>query len=151
MRKLLALLLLIFSLSACNNVEDPRPFIQGEVDAVFFRSNDQFANVNNSIITIQGFDFDELKLTIDGLTTGSYNLAPGSGNSASFVREGNTYTTLGTDTSGMIEIEEITPFYITGSFYFEARRNGIGERLNFSKGFFYQIPIVGAGLPGDGE
>lgn len=141
MQKILFLALIALSFIACEDVTDPRPVIQGEVNAILFRSNSQTASVSNGVITIEGSDLDLVTLQIDGDTPGTYEITPNSGNTAAFVLEGVTYSTSSPDASGVIEIEEITNTYVTGNFYFEAIRSGSDETLNFSKGVFYRIPF----------
>jgi hypothetical protein len=141
MRKLFFLALISISFMACEDVVDPRPVIQGEANGTLFRSATQVASNSGGNVTIQGANLDILTLEINGNNVGVYEITPNSGNVATFEIEGVVYNTNGPETSGMIEIEEITPLYITGNFFFEARRNGTGESLAFSKGVFYQIPF----------
>mgnify|MGYP005863797793 CR=1 FL=1 len=150
MRKILFLFVFVVAFSACDDVVKPSSIIQGEVNETLFRSNNETAFVNESgELIIQGTNVDAVTLRANANAVGLYEISPGSGNSASFVRDGNTFITAGPNTGGMIEIEEITPAYVTGNFYFEARRNGVGERLNFSKGEFWRVPFGGADLPGE--
>lgn len=143
---------LVFILSiSCINVEYPRPIIQGEVDAVLFRTNSQNAFIENGVLNIVGSTVDQISLQVSGTSVGVYTISPSSVNSASFVRDGQTYITSGSETGGVIEIEEITSSYVTGNFFFEARRDGSGNRLNFSKGVFYQIPFSSSEIDVPGE
>lgn len=148
MRKLILVLLVLIGIVGCEDVVGPRPVIQGEVDGILFRSTEQAAFVNGNQLILQGQSIDVITITLNNTNVGVYPITANSSTVASFVRDGNTYTTEGTETDGMIEIEESTPLYITGNFYFEANRNG--DRLNVSKGVFYQVPIVGATIP-DGQ
>lgn len=153
MRKIILVSILLVGIFSCSDVVDPRPVIQGEVDGVLFRSADQAAFNSDGQLVIQGQSIDLLVLTLNNTNEGIYPITATSSTMASFVREGVTYTTAGTETDGMIEIEESTPTYITGNFYFEANRDGGDDRLNFTKGVFYRIPIVGGNVdvPGDGD
>lgn len=151
MRNILFLALISLSFIACEDVTDPRPVIQGEANAVLFRSNVQAASISNNVISIEGVDLDEVTLQINGDTPGTYEITPNSGNAATFVLEGVTFSTADPEASGLIEIEEITNTYVTGNFYFEAIRSGTDEKLNFSKGVFYRIPFANPTPPEEAE
>lgn len=151
MRKIFFLAFISLGIVACEDVVDPSSVIQGEVDQTLFRSNAEAAFNNEGELVIQGSDVNIVTLKTNGDAVGMYEITPNSGNAATFVRDGVSYITSGPDTGGMIEIEEITNAYVTGNFFFEARRNGVGERLNFSKGVFYRIPFSSADAPGDDD
>ena len=149
MRNILPLLAFIILFSSCDDVVEPSSIIQGEVNETLYRSKAEVAFNNEGELVIQGSNVDVVTLRTNAAEVGMYEISPNSGNAASFVLAGDTYITSGPDTGGMIEIEEITASYVTGNFYFEARRNGVGERLNFAKGNFWRVPFDGVEVPGD--
>ena len=148
MRNILYLFVFVILFSACEDVVEPSSIIQGEVNETLFRSNSETAFINEAgELIIQGSNVDAVRLKTNASAVGLYEISPNSGNSASFVSDGNTFITAGPNSGGMIEIEEITNAYVTGNFYFEARRNGVGERLNFSKGTIWRVPFSNADIP----
>ena len=148
-RNFLPLLAFVFLFSSCEDVVEPSSIIQGEVNETLYRSKAEVAFNNDGELIIQGSNVDVVTLRTNATEVGLYEISANSGNSASFVLGSDTYITAGPDTGGMIEIEEITPNYVTGNFFFEARKNGVGERLNFAKGNFWRVPFDGVELPGD--
>lgn len=149
MRNFLPLLVTIILFASCDDVVETTSIVQGEVNETLFRSKAEVAFNNEGELIIQGSNVDVVTLRTSAAEVGLYEISPNSGNSASFVLGNDTFITSGPDTGGMIEIEEITSSYVTGNFYFEARRNGVGERLNFAKGNFWRVPFDGVELPGD--
>lgn len=149
MRKIFFLALISIAFTACEDVVEPSSVIQGEVDQSLFRSNAEAAFNNEGELIIQGSNIDVVTLKVNSNAVGMYEISPNSGNAATYVRDGSSYITNGPNTGGMIEIEEINEQFVTGNFFFEARRNGVGERLNFSKGVFYQVPFNNAEDPED--
>lgn len=160
MRKLLFLFLVSLVAVSCDDTELNTPVIQGEVDNQFYRSRAQAAVDDNEKLIIRGSELDVISLRVNGNTPGVYPITSTSNTVATFLRDGQLFVTSGPNTGGEIVIDKKDEFGVSGSFFFNARLNGVGRMITFSRGVFFDIPFLAEGfdveielpdLPGDGE
>lgn len=143
MRRLSFFLLVSLLLASCDDTELNSPVIQAEVDGQFYRSVAQASLNDAGEIGITGSDFQVLNLRINGNEPGVYPITSNSATRATFLREGQLFITSGPDTGGEIVLDKVDEFGVSGSFFFTARLNGLGQTITFSRGVFFNVPFVG--------
>ena len=137
------LLVLIVFYGCSDTIEDNDQSMQGLYDDVVFRSNVASAFVNeNGHLVIEASSTETIKLQVEAAQTGIYEISNDNNNKVTFNLNSKSYITEGENTGGSIEIEKITDSSVSGSFFFNARLNGTGEKLNFQKGVFFNIPFT---------
>ena len=152
MRYIFFLLISILLSSCSDNIEDNNQNIQGEFNDVFFQSVTSNAYIDeNGYLIIQGSSSATVRLQVENAEVGVYEILDSNNNQAFFGLNSQLFVTEGENTGGMIEIENINENSVTGNFYFDARLNGVGERLNFQKGVFFEVPFEDPDAVGDGE
>ena len=141
------LLMIISIFYGCSDtIEDSNQTMQGLYDDVVFRSAASSAFIDESgYLVIEASSTETVKLQVETPQTGIYEISDNNDNKASFSLDSELYITEGENTGGSIEIEKITDSSVSGSFFFNARLNGTGERLNFQKGVFFNIPFTNEG------
>jgi len=151
MRNVLILLIGILMSGCSDSIEDNLQNIQGEYNGVFFRSKAASAHIDdNGYLIIEGSTTETLKLQVENPDVGVYDILDSNNNEGFFItQDSQLYVTEGENTGGKIEIEEITDNSVTGNFYFDARLNGVGERLNFQKGVFFEVPFENPNINDD--
>ncbi|MGO2359379.1 DUF6252 family protein [Mesonia sp.] len=136
-------LLSLFVMSCGDDVETNTPSIQGEVENVFFRSSSSTAAVNeDGSVTLIGTSSDEtVTLTVSDYEVGTYVIEGNAANEATFENfNGELYVT-GENGEGKIEVTRVENGTLSGEFYFNALKNGVGDTINFSKGSFFDVPL----------
>lgn len=157
MRYLNILLLVVLFSSCSDNVEDSNETIQGLYNDLFFRSTVSSAHIDqDGRLIIEGSSTETVRLQVEQPEIGVYEMTGENDNQASFGLDSQLFITEGENTGGRIEIESITENSVTGNFFFDARLNGVGERLNFQKGVFFEVPFeepndTGGGGNGDDD
>jgi hypothetical protein len=134
---------LLVAFSACEDIQDNTPAMQGTLDDVFFKANDARASETlDGDFLIQGITQDEtLTLKVPSPQEGIYTLGEGSANYASFEDiEGNLFTT-DPNGSGKVEITrwDTTEKVVDGTFNFTAIIPGV-DTLVVQRGIFYRVP-----------
>jgi hypothetical protein len=142
MRKLFFLFLVSIVAVSCDDTELNSPVVQGEVDNQFYRSRAQATTDENGNLIIKGTEFDVLTLKLSSSSVGTYVIGPNTTNRATFLRNGQLFVTSGPGTGGEIVIEKNEITGLSGRFFFEARLNGVGRVLNFSRGVFFDVPVI---------
>ena len=139
----LNILLLIILFSGCSdNIEDGNETIQGLYNDIFFRSTMSSAHIDQTgRLVIEGSSTETVRLQVARPEVGIYEITADNDNQATFGLDSQIFITQGENTGGRIEIEKITENSVTGNFFFDARLNGVGERLNFQKGVFFEVPF----------
>lgn len=163
MRNLFFLFLVSLVAVSCDDTELNTPIIQGEVDGQFYRSRAQAVVDDEGKLVIRGSEFDVLTLRINGNSPGVYPITSNSNSRATFLRDGQLFITSGPNTGGEIVVDKVDEFGVSGSFFFNARLNGVGRMINFSRGVFFDVPFLNEeieieieipdlpGLPGEEE
>jgi hypothetical protein len=130
-------------LSNCSDtIEDSNQTIQGEYNNIFFRSEASSAHIDeNGYLIIEGSSTETVRLQVENPEVGVYEILDSNNNEAFFGLDSQLFITEGENTGGRIEIEDISDNSVTGNFFFDARLNGVGERLNFDKGVFFGVPF----------
>ena len=143
MRIFQILFLVIFFYGCSDTIETSDQTMQGLYNNIEFRSAASSAFIDESgFLIIEGSSSESIRLQVETPQSGVYEIVSSNDNEASFSKNSKLYITEGEDTGGRIEIDEITATSVSGSFFFDARLNGTGERLNFQKGIFFNIPFV---------
>lgn len=142
-------LLSLFVMSCGDDIETNSPSIQGEVEDVFFRSSSSSATINDDgSVTLVGESADEtITLKISDYEVGTYMIQGNAINEATYQDyNGELYLT-GEDGEGKIEVTRFDIGAISGEFYFNALKNGVGDTINVSKGSFFDVPVSNLGTP----
>lgn len=152
MRKYIFYVLLLLVLAGCSDeIESNSPSIQGVLNNQFFRANDATATLNpDGSVTLIGSDASKIiTLKAKKPKVGVYELGLNEDNAATFQILDSLFYTTGTTGNGQIEITEEKDGALSGTFYFNARLNGIsGDTLNFNKGSFFGVQVMNVD-PGD--
>lgn len=146
MRKIYLLLLVALSvLSSCENVQDNRDAMQGQIDERFFRAPNAFAQTNtDGTFSIVGNAPDQ-KITLNLATSAFKTHVLGRFPENFAVVEdsnGNVYRTQNGIEAGEVIITRrcISCGYISGEFNFTAIQAGV-DTIRVSKGFFFDVQI----------
>lgn len=151
MRNLIFLFLVLFTAVSCDDTELNTPIIQAEVDGRFYRSRAQAVVDEADKLIVKGSEVDVLTLRIDGNSPGVYPITSNSITRATFLKDGQLFITTGPTTGGEIVLEKVNQFGVSGTFTFNARLNGVGRIINFSKGVFFDVPLAGGNIELDIE
>ena len=152
MRYLQILVVIILFCGCSDNIEDSNQTMQGLYNDILFRSSTSSAHIDeNGYLIIEGSSVVSVRLQVEIAQEGEYEILDGNNNEAMFDLDSEMYITEGEGTGGKIVIEKITDNSVSGNFYFDARLNGVGERLNFQKGVFYEIPFKDPDSGGNGD
>tara|TARA_R110000822_G_scaffold38440_2_gene106567 strand:+ start:837 stop:1634 length:798 start_codon:yes stop_codon:yes gene_type:complete len=147
MKKLtLLLLIIIATLTGCENIQDNQTSVQASVDGIAFSALYSIGNVNlDGSIDIQtSSDSRVINLHLSNTSSNSFNLNGATGNYATYTDvNGNTYTTQGAGT-GTVEITDRCESCGTanGKFNFIAIMPGI-DTVAVSNGLFVDVVIGG--------
>ncbi|MDT0294101.1 DUF6252 family protein [Mesonia ostreae] len=146
---LLLVLLSLFAMSCGDDIETNSPSIQGEVDDIFFRSNSSSATVNeDGSVTLIGESASEIvTLKISDYEVGTYNIQGNAANEATYEDYNGVLYLTGENGEGKIEVTRINNGTLSGEFYFNALKNGVGDTINFSKGSFFYVPVANPSTP----
>ncbi len=149
----LNILLLVVLFSGCSDtIEDGNETIQGLYNDLFFRSTVSSAHIDqDGRLVIEGSSTETVRLQVARPEVGTYEITADNDNQATFGLDSQIFITQGENTGGQIEIEKITENSVTGNFFFDARLNGVGERLNFQKGVFFEVPFEEPNDTGGGD
>jgi len=148
---LLSLIAVLGVVSCSDEIESNTPSIQGEVNGEFFRARNSTASIGDdgSVTLVGSASSETISLTTSSIDIGIYALGNGTINEATFETvEGDFYTT-GSTGFGQIEITKVEAGKVSGEFYFDARKDEIGDTLNFNKGFFFEVPLTNPGNGGE--
>jgi len=153
---ILVFLAIFLGLSSCEDVEFNTPAIQGQKNGDFWKAETYVADIDFGGFVIEGKSSKErLQLITTNDTRGTYNLGIDSGNVAIYVdAKGKVYSTKNApDTSvflyppsGEIIVKDIDnddPMGVIGTFWFNAYNADGTEVVNFNRGVFYKVPLVG--------
>lgn len=147
MQRIALLSLLVFALFSCEDLEDNNAIIQGSANDVFLKGGAVATRFDDGSIVISGStDSEELNITLSGSAIGSYNFGQGSSNGAVFVdASGETYSTATILGDGEAIISESNPTdgIISGTFRFNAHTFALQDTLNFQRGVFFKVPVIG--------
>ena len=143
-------------LSCSDEIRFNSPAMQANKQNESWRSDFFAADIDNGGFVIEGRNSGEIvQLITTSDSRGTYNLGIDSANIAIFVDvDGTTYSTKnGPDpsigsypTSGEIIVEDIDsddPKNVYGAFWFYAYTADGLKVINFNKGVFYKVPLVG--------
>ena len=152
MRYIFFLLIAVLLSSCSDDIEDSNQTIQGEYNDIIFRSASSSAHIDeNGYLIIEGSSTETVRLQVENPEVGVYEILDSNNNEAFFGLDSQLFVTEGENTGGRIEIEDISDNSVTGNFFFEARLNGVGERLNFDKGVFFGVPFEDPNSGDDGN
>lgn len=153
---LLGFLAIFLGLSGCEDVEFNTPAIQGQKNGNFWKAETYAADIDFGGFVIEGKNGKErVQLITTNDTRGTFTLGLDSGNVAIYVdAKGMVYSTKNApDTSvslyppsGEIIVEDIDnddPMGVIGTFWFNAYNDAGTEVVNFNRGVFYKVPLVG--------
>ncbi len=157
MKKVFVFILAIFSILSCSDeVRFNSPAMQANKQNELWRSNFFAADIDNGGFIIEGRNAGEtIQLITTSDTRGTFNLGLESDNVAIFVdADGTTYSTKNAPdpsigsypTSGEIIVEDVDnddPKNVYGTFWFYAYTTDGLKVINFNKGVFYKVPLVG--------
>ena len=157
MKKLNVVLIVILTMLSCSDeIRFNSPAMQANKNNELWRSDFFAADIDNGGFVIEGRNSGEIiQLITTTDSRGTFNLDLNSDNVAVFVAaDGTTYSTknapdpsLGTyPTSGEIIVEDIDnddPKNLYGTFWFYAYTADGLKVINFNKGVFYKVPLVG--------
>lgn len=143
MKYFIVCLVLAISLVSCEDVETHEFVMQAMVGERLYTSTDVNATIDDDgKVVIQGTTWDEtLTLRVGKLKKGTFDLGPGTKNSAIFEdRTGNVYHT-NSFAKGVVKISEINERHQTfsGTFHFSAVIPEM-DTIFVSKGFLFNIP-----------
>ncbi|MFD2698466.1 DUF6252 family protein [Mesonia sediminis] len=141
-------LMALFLVSCGDDVESNAPSIQGELEGVFFRTSTSYADVatDNSLQIVGNTADETITLNTENFKVGNYLITPEGRNSASFMTfDGEFFTTSEANGEGMISITRSENGSVSGEFYFNAISEIDGDTLNFSKGYFFEVPFTSVG------
>jgi len=152
MKRFALLSLLLLAFTACEDTEDNSGIVQGSANEEFFKTGAVATVFDNGRITINGnTELESLTLRLTGTAVGTYPFGPGSNNAAEFTDlNGQIFTTGTAEGNGTAVISEYNTMNntLTGTFIFNAHTFGILDTLNFQRGVFFQVPVIGG--TGDG-
>ena len=157
MKKFYAVLVVVFTMLSCSDeIRFNSPAMQANKQNELWRADFFAADIDNGGFVIEGRNSGEtLQLITTSDTRGTFDLDLDSDNVAIFIdADGTTYSTknapdpsLGTyPTSGQIVVEDIDsgdPKNVYGTFWFYAYTTDGLKVINFNKGVFYKVPLVG--------
>lgn len=157
MKKTTIILLAFLSVFNCvDNVEFNSPAIQGDKDGDLWRAQSYAADIDFGGFLIEGGNNSgTLQLVTVADTRGTFEVGGQSGNVAIFKDfDGTVYSTANAPdpslslypAEGEIIIEDIInsdPKTIIGTFWFHAYTADGLRTLNFNKGVFYNVPLLG--------
>ncbi len=144
---LLPLLAIVVLFASCvTDTEVNNPALQAAKNDKLFKTDIRKAILgNDGSITISGSSLSEsINIIVSDAQEGTYTFGNSFNDVATFLTFDQIFYTTGTGGNGTIEITDISNNEISGSFRFNALKNGSGEILNFQKGWFYKIPIENA-------
>lgn len=127
---------------------------QGVKDSILFRGSNNSAVVNpNGSIAVRGATATEsVRILVSSLNQSSVVLGADAlpGDTASYTDEfGNVFTTNNGNASGEASIEINGDNTVSGTFNFVALTANSSDTVTFSKGFIFEIPILGELDDGD--
>ncbi|PWK18993.1 DUF6252 family protein [Xanthomarina spongicola] len=164
MKKFLVLILTILTVVSCGDeIEFNSPAMQGKKDGNFWKAISYSADIDNGGFLIEGEDNNgTVQLITNNDVRGTFDLGEGSRSEAIYVDdEGVVYSTaFDPDPSltlypadGQITVDNVEdgdPKLITGTFWFNAYSADGLKVVNFSKGIYYKVSLVG-GLVSSGS
>jgi len=157
MKKVFVVILTVFSLLSCSDdIRFNSPAMQAYKQNELWRSSFFAADIDNGGFVIEGRNSGEIvQLITTSDTRGTFNLGLDSNNIAIFVDvDGTMYSTKNAPdpsigsypTSGEIIVQDIDsddPKNVYGTFWFYAYSSDGLKVINFNKGVFYKVPLVG--------
>ncbi|MDC7997236.1 DUF6252 family protein [Gilvibacter sediminis] len=147
MQRIALFALLVFALFSCEDVRDNNAIIQGNANDVFLKGGAVATRFDDGTVVINGSaDGEELTITLTSAAVGTYAFGPGSANGAVFMdASGESYSTATALGNGEANISESssTDNTITGTFNFNAHTFALQDTLNFSRGVFFKVPVIG--------
>lgn len=147
MQRIALLSLLVLALFGCEDVQDNNAIIQGSANDVFLKGGAVATRFDNGSVVISGSTDDEdLTITLTGTAIGTYTFGPGSANGAVFTdASGESYSTATELGNGEATISESDPTSstISGTFKFNAHTFALQDTLNFQRGVFFRVPVIG--------
>lgn len=160
MKKIIAILLLIFTFFGCGeDIEFNTPSFQGSKDKSFWEANFFKANVNSQgVLTIVGSnEFESITLKVNNITLGNHDIAETTSSGSFLDADGVFYSSNSFPDSsiqlyapsGVIDLKDVNieEGYISGTFYFNAFNSSGLTKININKGFFYKVPLVVVAIP----
>ncbi|HLT52663.1 MAG TPA: DUF6252 family protein [Flavobacteriaceae bacterium] len=159
------MMLSVFVFTNCaEELEFNTPSIQGQKDGRFWRANYQSADIDFGGFLIEGGDnYEKLQLITATDTRGTFQLGGTSQSMAIFTdADGTVYSTANAPhpsvsvypADGEIIVEDITnanPKEVIGTFWFNAYTADGMKTVNFNKGVFYKVSLVGGLTAGTNE
>ncbi|MDU8884998.1 DUF6252 family protein [Yeosuana sp. MJ-SS3] len=153
---LLMALCLVTFFNCSDEIEFNTPAIQGHKNGELWKAQFYAADIDFGGFVIEGGNLGErVQLITTNDVRGTFDLGLESGNAAFYVAaDGTVYSTKNTpDTniflyppSGQIIVEDIDnddPKGIYGTFWFNAFTADGSKVINFNRGVFYNVPLVG--------
>lgn len=154
MQRIALFALVVFTLFSCEDIQDNNAIIQGNADDVFLKGGAVATRFDDGTVVIAGStDSEELNITLTSAAIGSYAFGSGSPNGAVFTdASGESFSTATALGNGEAIISESnsTDNTISGTFTFNAHTFALQDTLNFSRGVFFKVPVIGGtGLADD--
>lgn len=162
MKKFFVLALAIITVVSCgDDIEFNSPAMQGKKDGENWKALSYSADIDYGGFIIEGVDnFGTVQLITSNDARGTFELGEGSSSEAIYIDDnGEVYSTAyDPDPSislypadGQIIVEDIEntdPKTILGTFWFNAYTEDGLKTVNFSKGIFYKVPLLGGLVSG---
>lgn len=149
MKRLLLLPLVALLIASCSQeIQTNDAAFQGVKDSTLFRGFNNSAVVNpNGSIAVQGATATEsVRILVSTANQSTVTLGADAlpGDSASYTDElGNVFTTNNGNASGQASIEINGDNTVSGTFNFVALTANSSDTVTFSRGFIFEIPILG--------
>ncbi|MFL0353492.1 DUF6252 family protein [Xanthomarina sp. GH4-25] len=164
MKKLFVLTLTLLTVLSCgDDIEFNSPAMQGKKDGANWKALSYSADIDYGGFIIEGIDnFGTVQLITSSDSRGTFELGEGNSSEAIYIDDqGLVYSTANNPdpsislypADGQIVVDDIDngdPKSILGTFWFNAYTEDGLQVVNFSKGIFYKVPLLG-GLVSNGS
>jgi len=159
MKKIFLLIVSALFMVGCGeDLEFNTPALQGKKDSALWRADYYTAEINGSgqLIISGGRGSETIALKTQSANVGTYLLGGGSSSEASFVSTQDIAYSTNNEPDPIIQIYPadgeimITEYSesgnaVSGTFWFNAFSDSGLNKVNFSQGIFYEVPISGGG------
>ncbi|MBU2939074.1 hypothetical protein KO494_05915 [Lacinutrix sp. C3R15] len=148
----------LFMVGCGEDLEFNTPALQGKKDSAFWRADYYTAEINGSgqLIISGGRGSESIVLKTQSASVGSYLLGEGSSSEATFVSTQDIAYSTNNEPDPIIQIypadgEIVITDYsesgnaVSGTFWFNAFSESGLNKVNFSQGVFYEVPISSGG------
>lgn len=149
MKRLFLLALVVLMITSCSQqIESNGAAFQGVKDSVLFKGFNNSAVINDDgSLAIRGSNgLESVRLLVTSLNQTNVIFGPDAlpGNTASYTsEEGVLFTTNNGNASGQVSVEINGDNTVSGTYNFVALTANSSDTVTFSRGFIYEVPILG--------